>query len=210
MDKIRLVAEEANDKIAELTAKVKALEQENLAKEQQISSLTYQNQTLEEQNEKLEKSLTEAKGAADQGAQHGTEVDTLTRKLQLLEEEAEEADKNLRETTEKYAIRSIPLTSILIVRKVAPHRRQSRTLRAQGPESRIRERRVGEEVRGRQREAQGCRRRVDQDPTRVGGTLDAHRRSTLQGCGAFLLLSVVSCNYLLTSSCVPVVRRGFG
>lgn len=85
----------------ELAAKVKALEQENLNKDQEIQSLTHRNSLLDSEVEKLEKSLSDAKSAADTGAAHGTELDSLNRKLQLLEEEAEESDKNLRETNEK-------------------------------------------------------------------------------------------------------------
>lgn len=101
MNTLRLETEQANQKNEELSARVKALEQENLTKEQEIASLTHRNSLLDGEVEKLEKALSEAKSAADTGAAHGSEVDSLSRKVQLLEEEAEEADKNLRETNEK-------------------------------------------------------------------------------------------------------------
>jgi tropomyosin len=102
MNALRIEADESAGKVEELSAKVKTLEQENLSKEQEITSLQHKNSMLEQEVEKLEKMHGEAKNAADESAQHGTQNDALTRKLQLLEEEAEESDKNLRETNEKY------------------------------------------------------------------------------------------------------------
>lgn len=101
MNALRLEADESAAKVEELQSKVKLLEQENLAKEQEITSLSHKNQLLETELEKLEGGLKDAKSAADESAQHGTQNESLTRRLQLLEEEAEEADKNLRETNEK-------------------------------------------------------------------------------------------------------------
>lgn len=105
MNTLRLEAEDAQEKSEELKGKVKTLEQENLAKEQEITSLNHRTQLLEAEVEKLETSLKEAKDAATQSAQHDTQNEALQRRLQLLEEEAEEADKNLRETNEKYGLR---------------------------------------------------------------------------------------------------------
>jgi len=103
MSALRIEADEAHASVEELKAKVKSLEQENLAKEQEITSLSHKNQLLEADVEKLETQLKEAKEAADQGATHGSANESLTRRLQLLEEEAEQADRNLREINEKYA-----------------------------------------------------------------------------------------------------------
>ena len=100
---LRAECDEAQSQVEEHKAKVKNLEQENLAKEQEITSLTHKNQLLEAEVEKLETGIKEAKIAAEEGSQHGTQNESLTRRLQLLEEEAEESDKNLRETNEKYA-----------------------------------------------------------------------------------------------------------
>lgn len=102
MNNLRLEAEEAQEKVEELKSKVKTLEQENLAKEQEITSLNHRNQLLEGEVEKLETALKEAKDSANQSAQHDTQNEALQRRLQLLEEEAEDADRNLRETNEKY------------------------------------------------------------------------------------------------------------
>lgn len=102
MNALRLEADEAQNKVEELKAKVKTLEQENLAKEQDITSLNHRNQLLEGEVEKLEAALKEAKESANQSAQHDTQNEALQRRVQLLEEEAEEADRNLRETNEKY------------------------------------------------------------------------------------------------------------
>ncbi|KAF7514160.1 hypothetical protein GJ744_004485 [Endocarpon pusillum] len=101
MQSLRIEADEHQAKSEELQAKVKTLEQESLAKEQEITSLTHRNQLLEAEVEKLETALKEAKDAAGQIAQHGQQNESLQRRLQLLEEEAEEADKTLRETNDK-------------------------------------------------------------------------------------------------------------
>lgn len=105
MNALRLEADESAAKVEELSAKVKTLEQENLAKEQEITSLSHKNQLLEQELEKLEAGLKDAKAAADDSAQHGSQNESLSRRLQVLEEEAEEYDKKLKETTEKYAVR---------------------------------------------------------------------------------------------------------
>ncbi len=101
MNQLRLEADEASSKVEELQAKVKVLEQENLAEEQEISSLTHKNSLLETDVEKLEAQVKDLKKSADDGQVHGTQNETLQRRPQLLEEEAEEADKTLRETNEK-------------------------------------------------------------------------------------------------------------
>ena len=101
MNALRLEADESAAKVEELTTKVKQLEQENLAKEQEITSLSHKNTVLETELEKLEGGLKDAKAAADESAQHGSQNESLQRKLQVLEEEAEAADKKMKETTEK-------------------------------------------------------------------------------------------------------------
>ena len=104
MSALRVQQEEAQVKCDELQSKVKTLEQENLAKEQEITSLSHKNQLLETEVEKLESGIKEAKAAAEDLGQHGTQNESLQRRLQLLEEEAEESDKNIRETNEKYGL----------------------------------------------------------------------------------------------------------
>ena len=96
---------EADENVAtaeEVKAKVKTVEQDDLPKEQEITSLTHCNQLLEAGVEKLETALKEAKAAAGEASQHGQQNEALTRRLQFLEEEAEAAaaDKTLRETND--------------------------------------------------------------------------------------------------------------
>jgi hypothetical protein len=104
MNSLRIEADEATAQVEEMKAKVKVLEQDNLQKEQEITSLTHKNGLLEAENEKLEAQIKDAKATADEGSQHGTQNEALQRRLTLLEEEAEEADKNLRETNDKYVL----------------------------------------------------------------------------------------------------------
>ena len=101
MNQLRVEVEESTATAEELKAKVKTLEQDNLQKEQEITSLQHKNGLLESEVEKLETEIKNHKGAAEEGHQHGTQNEALQRRLQLLEEEAEEADKNLRETNDK-------------------------------------------------------------------------------------------------------------
>jgi tropomyosin len=101
MNSLRIEADENATKAEELKVKVKTLEQDNLQKEQEITSLTHRNQLLETEVEKLETGIKEAKDISTKSADHATEKEGLTRRLQLLEEEAESADMTLRETNEK-------------------------------------------------------------------------------------------------------------
>jgi tropomyosin len=102
MQSLRVEADDATARVEELKKQVKALEQENLQKEQEITSLQHKNGLLDAQVEKLEAEKKELKATAGDSHQHATQNETLQRRLQLLEEEAEEADKNLRETNDKY------------------------------------------------------------------------------------------------------------
>lgn len=102
MNQLRLEADDSAAKVEELQGKVKTLEQENLSKEQDITSLQHKNGLLEGEVEKLETAIKDFKKAAEDGSQHSTTNEGLTRRLQLLEEEAEEADKTLREANEKW------------------------------------------------------------------------------------------------------------
>jgi len=102
MNSLRIEADEATAKVEELQGTIKTLKQENLSKEQEITSLQHKNGLLEAEVEKLEAHVKEIKATAEESSQHGRQNETLQRRLQLLEEEAEEADKNLRETNDKY------------------------------------------------------------------------------------------------------------
>lgn len=94
--------EEALAKVEEFQVKVKALEQENLAKEQEITSLSHKNQLLEADVEKLETANKELKVKVEATGQQSIQSEGLQRRVQLLEEEAERADENIRDTNEKY------------------------------------------------------------------------------------------------------------
>ena len=101
MQALRVQQEEAQANAEELHSKVKVLEQDSLAKEQEITSLSHRNQLLEAEVEKLETGIKELKIAADQRGDHGERNEALQRRLQLLEDEAEESDKKIRETSDK-------------------------------------------------------------------------------------------------------------
>jgi tropomyosin, fungi type len=102
MNSLRIEADDSHKEAEELKAKVKVLEQENLSKEQEITSLSHKNQLLEAEVEKLETVVKDAKTAVEEGSHHGATNESLTRRLQVLEDEAEQADRNLRDTNEKY------------------------------------------------------------------------------------------------------------
>lgn len=109
--------EEALAKVEELHVKVKALEQENLAKEQEITSLSHKNQLLEADVEKLETTNKELKVKVEATGQQSIQSEGLQRRLQLLEEEAEQADANIRETNEKYVEAPVkPITIEIVTR----------------------------------------------------------------------------------------------
>lgn len=104
MNALRIEADASASQVEELKAKVKTLEQDNLTKEQEITSLSHQKGVLEKEVEKLEDAVKDHKAAAEAGAETGNHNDSLQRRLQLLEEEAETSDRNLRETNEKYVL----------------------------------------------------------------------------------------------------------
>ncbi|RPA89521.1 hypothetical protein L873DRAFT_1754939 [Choiromyces venosus 120613-1] len=91
----------------ELQVKIKVLEQENLQKEQEITSLTHQKALVEAENNKLETHLKEEKEAHVIGSTNSEELQNLQRKVQLLVEEAEAATKNLRETNNKLRLTDV-------------------------------------------------------------------------------------------------------
>jgi tropomyosin, fungi type len=137
MNSLRLEADENAAKAEELKQKVKDLEQDNLTKEQEITSLTHRNQLLESEVEKLENTHKDLKkeneGSASQAAQH----DSLTRRVQVLEDENEKADQTLRETNEKYVEARSAYRAYTDCTQAASNRCQGRPLRAQGPGPRV-------------------------------------------------------------------------
>lgn len=104
MAALRVECDDANAQVEEMKTRIKVLEQENLAKEQEITSLGHKNSVLEAEVEKLETGIKEAKAAAEEGSHAGSQNENLSRKLQVLEDEAEQADRTLRETNEKYVL----------------------------------------------------------------------------------------------------------
>lgn len=102
MEALRVEADDSAKKVEELTAKVKALEQENLQKEHEITSLQHRNSVLDKEIERVEGLHKDAKSAADDSVSAVANAESDRRKLQVMEEEAEQTDKQLRETTEKY------------------------------------------------------------------------------------------------------------
>lgn len=107
MNSLRQEQEDTQAKYEDIQKQVKTLEQENLAKEQEITSLTHKNGLLEADVEKQENVVKDLKVRGAENAEHGSQNEALQRRLQLLEEEAEESDKNLRETNEKYVIQCL-------------------------------------------------------------------------------------------------------
>ena len=107
MNQLRIEQQESEAKVEALSTKVKTLEQENLAKEQEITSLSHKNHVLETEMEKMEAGIADLKKEINNKGEHGTQNEALQRRLQILEEEAEEADKNIRETNDKYELTSV-------------------------------------------------------------------------------------------------------
>src|ERR1700709_2068286 len=101
MNQLRIESDSNAAKVEDLQKQIKTLEQENLQKEHEITSLQHKNSQLETEVEKLEEAIKDHKKGAEEGSTAVTQNETLQRRLQLLEEEAEEADKNLRETNDK-------------------------------------------------------------------------------------------------------------
>ena len=101
MDRLKIDADEAAEKAEEYKAKLKTLEQDNMQKEQEITSLTHKNSVLESEVEKLEGQVKGYKDEAGAGAGASTQLENLQRKIQVLEEEAEESDRQIRELNDK-------------------------------------------------------------------------------------------------------------
>jgi len=101
MNSLRAEADQLHAENVELSAKIKAHEQDNLAKEQEITSLTHRNQVLEADLEKLEGTHKELKNTAELTTAASSNADTLTRKVQVLEDQVEKADRDLREANER-------------------------------------------------------------------------------------------------------------
>lgn len=94
-------AEQWQEKADESAAKVKALEQDLLEKENEIKALTTRNQALEETQETLEGELEQHKKIAGDATHLETSNENALKKNAALEEELEASDKTLKETTAK-------------------------------------------------------------------------------------------------------------
>jgi chromosome segregation ATPase len=70
MNSLRIEADEASSKVEDLQKQVKTLEQENLQKEHEITSLTHKNSGLEAEVDKLETQLKDAKAMAEESGMH--------------------------------------------------------------------------------------------------------------------------------------------
>ncbi|KAG9119218.1 hypothetical protein FRC07_005844 [Ceratobasidium sp. 392] len=98
---LRAEADAANDRAEAAEAKNKKLEQELLAKEQEITSLQHKLGLSDGQLEAAEAKLADVRNASAEGESSRTTAENLTRKVQLLEEELDAAEKNVKETVEK-------------------------------------------------------------------------------------------------------------
>ncbi|KAI6370181.1 hypothetical protein MCOR31_004747 [Pyricularia oryzae] len=107
MNQLRLEADESNAKVEELQSKVKLLEQENLSKEQEITSLQHKNGVLEGELEKLEENVKNLKKMADENAGH------FERKVQALEAERDSWETKYEEMAKKYASTQKELEDLL-------------------------------------------------------------------------------------------------
>ena len=101
MNTLNSTVEKHEDTIAKCQARIKELEQENLAKEHEITSLNLKVSVLEGNISTLEEDQAKHKSDVSQSSQQSGDLEALKRKVSILEEEAEEADKNLRDTNEK-------------------------------------------------------------------------------------------------------------
>ncbi|CDK26006.1 unnamed protein product [Kuraishia capsulata CBS 1993] len=101
ISKLKLDAEEWQNKHDDAADKIKKLEQEQLEKDNQIQALTRKNEVLEENLEKLEAEVSSHKATAEEATNLKTSNDNYTRKHQALEEELEASDRELKETTAK-------------------------------------------------------------------------------------------------------------
>jgi len=100
--------EKAQEIIEERDKRIKDLELEVTAKDQEIQSLTHRNDLHEKTLEEHEVKLAVYKGLENDESGVRSERESLLRKIALLEEEAEQNDKNLKETTEKYPAPAVP------------------------------------------------------------------------------------------------------
>ena len=102
LNSLRLEADAAIARAEDAEAQVKLLQQDLLAKEQEITSLQHRLGVMETENDKTEARLQEFKTSSLDSEHTKTTAENLSRKVQLLEEELDKAEKNVKETVEKY------------------------------------------------------------------------------------------------------------
>ena len=100
---MRAEADQAIERLEAAESRIKALEDDALAKEHIITSLTRNLGVANEELEKIEAELKKRKQDSLEEEQSKTTKDGLARKVELLEEELDAAEKNLKETVEKCA-----------------------------------------------------------------------------------------------------------
>lgn len=91
----------ADARALEAETKAKLLQDEQIQKDHEITSLKNKLTLVEADLEKAENRIAEAKLNLDEGETSKTVGETLARKVSLLESELDNAERNLRETTEK-------------------------------------------------------------------------------------------------------------
>lgn len=106
---LRQEADNAVARAEEAEAKVKKLEQQQLEKDQDITSLQHKLSVADEQLEKFESKLTESKAQAQDAESNKATNEGLSRKVQLLEEELDAAEKHSKEVVEKCVPRYLRL-----------------------------------------------------------------------------------------------------
>ena len=103
MNLMRAEADKAILRAEEAEARIKTLEEDSLAKDHSISSLTHKLELAHNELEKIEAELKKLKQESLDDEQSKTAKDGLARKVELLEEELDAAEKNHKETVEKCA-----------------------------------------------------------------------------------------------------------
>ncbi|KAI1321174.1 hypothetical protein EDD11_007740 [Mortierella claussenii] len=108
MDKFKEKLSALRDEVNVATARadtaeleVKRLNDEQIQKDHEITSLKNKLQLVEAELDKAENRMAEAKLNLDEGETTKTVGEGLARKVSLLETELDSAERNLRETTEK-------------------------------------------------------------------------------------------------------------
>ncbi|GJJ79095.1 tropomyosin, fungi type [Entomortierella parvispora] len=98
---LRVEVDNATARADKAESEVKVLQDEQIQKDHEITSLKNRLTRAEEDLEKAENRIAEAKLNLDEGETTKTVGEGLARKVSLLETELDAAERNLRDTTEK-------------------------------------------------------------------------------------------------------------